>query len=91
MTRERIMAGLARAKANRVQLGRPKVAAEIEERVRAQLAQGTGILKTARLLHVGTGTVQRIKRKRPALVKVEFIKDKRHEAEGPAAVLEPSF
>lgn len=29
--------------------------------------------------------------KRPALVKVESIKDKRYEEEGPAAVLEPSF
>jgi hypothetical protein len=34
----------------------------MEERVRAELAKGTGILKTARVLGLGTGTVQRIKR-----------------------------
>jgi DNA invertase Pin-like site-specific DNA recombinase len=64
MIRERVMSGLKRAKANHVQLGRPKVAAKIEERVRAELAKGTGILRTARLLSIGTGTVQRIKRGR---------------------------
>ena len=62
MIRERVMAGLKRAKAHHVKLGRPKVAAEMEERVRAELAKGTGILKTARVLGLGTGTVQRIKR-----------------------------
>jgi DNA invertase Pin-like site-specific DNA recombinase len=62
MIRERVMAGLQRAKANHVRLGRPKVAANVEERVKAELAKGTGILKTARIVGVGTGTVQRIKR-----------------------------
>jgi DNA invertase Pin-like site-specific DNA recombinase len=62
MIRERVVAGLARAKANGVRLGRPKLTTEMEERVRAQLAKGTGIIKTGRLLGVGTGTVQRIKR-----------------------------
>jgi DNA invertase Pin-like site-specific DNA recombinase len=61
MIRERVMAGLKRAKANHVQLGRPKVAAKIEQRVRAELAKGTGILKTAKALGLGTGTVQKIK------------------------------
>jgi DNA invertase Pin-like site-specific DNA recombinase len=62
MIRERVMAGLKRAKANQVQLGRPKMAAKIEEQVKAELAKGTGILKTAKALGLGTGTVQRIKR-----------------------------
>ncbi len=62
MIRERVMAGLARARAKRVRLGRPKLATEIEERVRAELTKGTGILKTGRLVGVGTGSVQRIKR-----------------------------
>jgi DNA invertase Pin-like site-specific DNA recombinase len=61
MIRERVMAGLKRARANHVQLGRPKVTAEIEQRVKAELAKGTGILKSARRLGVGTGTVQRTK------------------------------
>jgi DNA invertase Pin-like site-specific DNA recombinase len=66
MIRERVMAGLKRAKANDVQLGRPKVGPKVEERVKAQLAKGTGILKTARLLGIGAGTVQRIKREMTA-------------------------
>jgi DNA invertase Pin-like site-specific DNA recombinase len=67
--RERINAGLARAKARGVKLGRRKVAPEVERKVRRKLAKGTGVLKTARMLGVGTGTVQRIKAemlKRPA-------------------------
>jgi DNA invertase Pin-like site-specific DNA recombinase len=62
MIRERVMAGLARAKANHIRLGRPKLAAGVEERVKAELAGGAGILKTARAIGVGTGTVHRIKR-----------------------------
>jgi DNA invertase Pin-like site-specific DNA recombinase len=61
MIRERVNAGLARAKANGAQLGRPKTDAKIEVRIRAELAKGTGMLKTARMFGVGTGTVQRIK------------------------------
>jgi DNA invertase Pin-like site-specific DNA recombinase len=59
---ERINAGLARAKANGVVLGRPKVSGRDEERARKELAKGTGVVRTARLVGLGTGTVQRIKR-----------------------------
>jgi DNA invertase Pin-like site-specific DNA recombinase len=58
---ERTKAGLRRAVANGKVLGRPKVANEVESAVRASLAQGTGIVKTARALGIGVGTVQRIK------------------------------
>jgi DNA invertase Pin-like site-specific DNA recombinase len=61
MIRERVVAGLARAKANGVWLGSPEVSMEVEERVKTQLSEGTGLIKTGRLLGVGTGTVQRIK------------------------------
>lgn len=61
MIRERVNAGLARAKAAGKTLGRPKVAAEIEDAVRASLGSGVGIGKTARTLGLGTKTVQRIK------------------------------
>jgi DNA invertase Pin-like site-specific DNA recombinase len=61
MIRERVNAGLARARAQGKRLGRPKVAPAVEKRVRASLTKGTGILKTARTLGLGTGTVQRIK------------------------------
>ena len=57
MIRERINPGLARARANGVKLGRPKV----ERRVRRELAKGTGIVKVAKMVGVGNGTVARIK------------------------------
>lgn len=61
MIRERVNSGIARAKAKGQRFGRPKVEAEIEEKVRGLLRQGHGILKTASLAGVGSGTVQRIK------------------------------
>jgi len=60
MIRQRIKAGLKRAIAQGVKLGRPKIDSAIERKVRNQLAKGVGILKVARLLGIGTGTVQRI-------------------------------
>jgi DNA invertase Pin-like site-specific DNA recombinase len=63
---ERINAGLARAKANGVVLGPPNIRARDEERARKELAKGTGVLKTAKLVGIGTGTVQRIKREMTA-------------------------
>jgi DNA invertase Pin-like site-specific DNA recombinase len=63
---ERINAGLARAKANGVVLGRPKVGKQVEDRARRELAKGTGVVKTAKLLGIGTGTVQRVKREMEA-------------------------
>ena len=41
-------------------LGRPKIDGATERKVRRQLAKGIGILKVARSLGIGTGTVQRI-------------------------------
>jgi DNA invertase Pin-like site-specific DNA recombinase len=61
MIRERVMAGLARARAEGTQLGRPKVAPETERKIRATLKAGTGIVSTARKLGVGVSTVQRVK------------------------------
>ena len=61
---ERVRAGLARAKSEGKVLGRPKIAADVENAVRTTLAAGTGMLKTARLHGVGVGTVQRIARAR---------------------------
>jgi DNA invertase Pin-like site-specific DNA recombinase len=63
---ERINAGLARAKANGVVLGRPKISTRDEQCARKELAKGTGVLKTAKLVGIGTGTVQRIKREMAA-------------------------
>jgi hypothetical protein len=43
-------------------IGRPQVSAKTEAAIRARLDAGDGILKTARGLGVGSGTVQRVKR-----------------------------
>lgn len=59
---ERVRAGLKRARASGVKLGRPEVDERAVKRAKAELAKGTGILRTAKLVGLGTGTVQRIKR-----------------------------
>jgi DNA invertase Pin-like site-specific DNA recombinase len=61
MIRERVKAGIARAKAKGQRFGRPRIEAEVEEYIRDQLRRGTGILRTARLAGVGSGTVQRVR------------------------------
>lgn len=62
MIRDRVNAGLARAKAQGKQLGRRKIAVKVEKAIRADLeAGGAGIQKVAKKHGVGVGTVQRIK------------------------------
>jgi DNA invertase Pin-like site-specific DNA recombinase len=61
MIRERVMSGLARAKAQGTKLGRRRVAPEVERNIRVALKAGTGIVSTARRLGVGVSTVQRVK------------------------------
>jgi len=46
----------------RTRLGCPGISTELERKVRAELAKGTGIVKTAKLVGVGNGTVHRIRR-----------------------------
>ena len=58
--RERINAGLERAKAKGMKLGRRPVKASIEARIRELKAEGMGILKIGRTLGVGTSVVQRV-------------------------------
>ena len=61
MIRERVNAGLARARAKGIQLGRPRISSEIEAAIRAGLAAGMGIRKVAAQVGVGTSTVQRVR------------------------------
>ncbi len=61
MIRERVLAGLARAKSHGTRLGRPTVARETEAAIAARLAEGHGMLRIARELGVGVSTVQRVK------------------------------
>ena len=60
MIRERVNAGLARARAKGTKLGRPLVKPTVEARIRALKADGMGILKIGRTLGVGTSVVQRV-------------------------------
>jgi DNA invertase Pin-like site-specific DNA recombinase len=61
MIRSRVNAGLDRARAKGVKLGRPKVASGTEDAIRARLATGEGMLKVAKGLGVGVSTVQRVR------------------------------
>jgi DNA invertase Pin-like site-specific DNA recombinase len=54
MIRQRVKAGLKRAVAQGTNVA-------LERKAQKQLAKGTGILKVAKMLGLGTGTVQRIK------------------------------
>lgn len=61
MIQSRVNAGLQRARAAGVRLGRPRVAGVMEQAIRARLEAGEGMLKVARGLGVGTSVVQRVK------------------------------
>jgi len=62
---ERIHAGISKARQCGTKsgktIGRARIDPKIEDMIRASLASGKGILKTARELKVGSGTVQRVK------------------------------
>jgi DNA invertase Pin-like site-specific DNA recombinase len=58
--RERVNAGLARAKAKGTKLGRRPVAPSVEARIRGLRSKGMGILKIGRTLGIGTSVVQRV-------------------------------
>jgi DNA invertase Pin-like site-specific DNA recombinase len=60
MIQERVRAGLARAQAQGKRLGRLPVPAETETRVLEARSAGKGMVKIARELGIGVGTVQRI-------------------------------
>jgi DNA invertase Pin-like site-specific DNA recombinase len=60
LIKERVMAGLRRAKAQGKRLGRPQVGADVERRIRALRRKGMGKVSIARTVGCGTSTVQRI-------------------------------
>jgi DNA invertase Pin-like site-specific DNA recombinase len=64
MIRQRIKAGLRRAVASGTQLGRPRIAPNLENAILVSLKGGAGMIKAARLHGVGVGTVQRISKER---------------------------
>jgi DNA invertase Pin-like site-specific DNA recombinase len=60
--RERVNAGLARARTKDTKLGRRPVEPSVEAQIRELRADGAGILKIGRKLGVGTSVVQRVVR-----------------------------
>src|SRR5277367_1826961 len=58
--RERVNAGLARARASGVNLGRRRVKPSVEAQIVELRAKGNGILKIGRTLGIGTSVVQRV-------------------------------
>lgn len=62
MIRERVKAGLARARANGKRLGRKPLGRGRVAEVRARLLAGMGIGRICEELHVGSSAVQRIRR-----------------------------
>jgi len=68
MIRERVLAGLARAKSQGTKLGRKKIDdsdADKVEKIRTLRAAGVGVRAIARDLGVGCGTVLRLTRTTP--------------------------
>jgi DNA invertase Pin-like site-specific DNA recombinase len=66
MIRSRVKAGMARARRCGTKSGKPigqqPLPRQKVEKIRAELARETGIVKTARLCGTGVSAVQRIKR-----------------------------
>jgi DNA invertase Pin-like site-specific DNA recombinase len=64
MIRERVNAGLARARERGTRsglpIGRPKVSEDVETRIRRLRAEGHGIVKISKLAGCGVSTVQRV-------------------------------
>ena len=63
--RERVNAGLARARTNGTKLGRRRVEPAVEARILELKAGGDGILKIGRKLGIGTSVVQRVIKQEP--------------------------
>jgi DNA invertase Pin-like site-specific DNA recombinase len=64
--RERVNAGLARARANGTKLGRRTVKPSVEARIRELKAAGDGVHKIRKKLRIGASVVQRVFKEAPA-------------------------
>ncbi len=60
LIKDRVVAGLEKAKRNGVKLGRPKIAQDLIDRIIQLRSDGLGMTKIAKTLGVGGGTVNRI-------------------------------
>lgn len=57
---ERVKAGISRARAQGKRLGRPRLDVKMEAKVRTLRAEGKGIIRIAKEIGIGVGTVKRI-------------------------------
>ena len=62
MIRDRVMAGLDRARSSGKHLGRPRTTPFTVQRIRAALDEGRGVRETARLLKVSPAKVSQVRR-----------------------------
>ena len=62
MIRDRVMAGLDRARSFGKRLGRPRTAPFLVELMRAALDEGCGVRETARLLKISAAKVSEVRR-----------------------------
>ena len=62
MIQERVKAGMARARSQGRQFGRPRIAAAREAEISLLLSQGIGVNSVAHAVGVGNSVVQRVKR-----------------------------
>jgi DNA invertase Pin-like site-specific DNA recombinase len=65
MIRDRVMAGLDRARSSGKRLGRPRTTPFTVQRIRRALDEGRGVRETARLLKVSAAKVSEIRRSMP--------------------------
>jgi hypothetical protein len=64
--RDRVIAGLDRARSSGKRLGRPRTTPFTVQRIRAALDEGRGVRETARMLKVSAAKVSEIRRMMPA-------------------------
>jgi DNA invertase Pin-like site-specific DNA recombinase len=68
MIQDRVKAGMARAQAEGVTFGRPKIDPKKEEQIRELLKQGVGLVSVARKVGCGVSAVQRVQREALSLL-----------------------
>lgn len=60
MIRERVLSGMARARAKGQRFGRPLISADTESQIRSLRAEGMGLQRIARTVGCGVSAVQRV-------------------------------
>jgi DNA invertase Pin-like site-specific DNA recombinase len=75
MIRDRVLAGLDRARSSGKRLGRPRTTPFKIDRIRAALDEGRGVRETARLLKVSPAKVREIGRIAASITTIGSVRD----------------